>query len=83
MLDSSFFTDTLLIWPLADGGYEYGVLLYEEGQSAQIYVDRHGKALNQADGEIIAQHKENISDLLEKARRLWGLEQPELLRKGW
>ncbi|MDL2233446.1 hypothetical protein LJC63_07695, partial [Ruminococcaceae bacterium OttesenSCG-928-L11] len=69
--DDNLFTDALIIWPLASGGYEYGVLLYEESEGYQIYIDSQGNAVNRNDDEVIERHKDNIGTLLQRAEEMW------------
>lgn len=65
------YTDGLIIWPTIDGTYEYGLILYEGGNSYQIETDRDGNARNQEEQGIVENHAENVRILLEKARGIW------------
>lgn len=71
--NNNLFTDTLIIWPLLDGEYDIGALLYDDSGSYQIYIDAQGNALNNADNEVIKRHQENINILLKKAGDLWDI----------
>lgn len=68
-----FFTDSLIIWPKAFGGYDYGLILYEEDTQYQIYVDSSGKPLDSAYDEVVERHRENADLLFAKAENLWQL----------
>ena len=68
------FTDALIIWPKLFGGYEFGVLLYDDnGDGYCIYIDSDGNALSKDDEEVVSRHKENIEALLKKADEKWGI----------
>lgn len=69
--DNSPFTDSLIIWPLLDGSYEYGVLLYEGEDAYQIYIDMEEKPLESEYHDVIERHSDNIYILLQKADELW------------
>jgi len=71
--DENMFTDALIIWPLVTGGYEYGILLHDEDNSYQIYVDENGNALDDSCDVIIEQHRSNIDSLLDKASAVWNI----------
>ena len=71
------FTDALIIWPKAGGGYEYGALLYEDNTEYQIYINCDGTPRDAGDAEaaaVIERHADTIQTLLQKARSQWGLE---------
>lgn len=82
------FTDALIIWPLAGGGTEQGVILYEyevdeEGVSCtghQLYIDREGNYLPYGDAAedaanqaLLESRRETVQTLLDRARDIWGL----------
>ena len=86
--EDPLFTDTLIIWPLAGGGTEQGVILYEyeadeEGVSCaghQLYIDREGNYLpygdtaeDAANRALLEGRRETVQTLLERAREIWGL----------
>ena len=68
-----FFTDALIIWPMAGGGYELGVLLYdlENGSEYSVYIDSEGNALSKEDEDVVSQHRDNIQNLLLMADKRW------------
>jgi DNA modification methylase len=68
------YTDSLIIWPLLKGGYEYGVILYTDDTQYQIYIDKNGNAIDEEDENIVAEHSQSILTLLEKANTMWGIE---------
>lgn len=61
------YTDSLIVWPLLTGGYEYGVLLYDGGIQYQIYIDETGAAIHEDDQAIVSNYAQQIAALLEKA----------------
>lgn len=65
------YTNSLLIWPLITGGYEYGVLLYGDDVQYQIYVDQNGNAIYEEDRPMVSKYAQQISTLLEKANAKW------------
>ena len=72
--DGNFFTDALIIWPKAGGGYELGALLYDEdGSGYSVYIDAQGNALSKEDEEVVSRHRENIRDLMITANQRWGV----------
>ena len=46
--DGNQFTDALIIWPRENGGYDYGLLLYDGQTGYQIMADRRWHALDSA-----------------------------------
>ena len=54
------YTNSLIIWPLLTGGYEYGVLLYDA-------------AIHEDDQAIVSNYAQQIAALLEKANARWAL----------
>ncbi|MCD7856377.1 MAG: hypothetical protein LUG55_00945 [Clostridiales bacterium] len=71
--ENAMYTDALIIWPNANGSYEYGVLLYDDENEWNIYVDEYGQALDSQYDEVVEHHQENISLLFAKANERWGL----------
>ena len=70
--DENVFTDALIIWPELSGGYQFGVLLYDENAiEYAIYIDPAGKALSKKDEDLVSQHRDNIRDLLIMADKKW------------
>lgn len=67
------FTDALIIWPKVICGYNFGVLLYEDGMQYAIYIDSEGNALSKEDEDIVSKHSEIIRSLLMKADERWGI----------
>jgi hypothetical protein len=72
--DENPYTDSLIIWPLLKGGYEYGAILYIDNVQYQIYVDKNGNAINEEDDSIVSECSQSISTLLEKADTMWNIE---------
>ena len=68
------FTDGLIIWPKAFGGYEYGVMFREGNQWLQIYIRADGSAADPEDSEVAAHYQEKIAELLRRAEEMWDLE---------
>lgn len=68
------FTDFLIIWPKAFGGYEYGASVTIGNQGYQIYIKSDGTAVNPEDSEIAASCQDTINDLLNRAKKMWNLE---------
>ena len=72
--DDNPFTDALIVWPKLGGGYEFGVLLYDEdGTGYSVYIDPAGSALAKEDEDAVSRHGENIGNLLVKADEKWGV----------
>ena len=82
------FTDTLLIWPRMTGEPELGVILYEYDFQAggvnctgrQLYIMAAGEYLpyrdtaeDAANAQLLEEHRENVTRLLDRARTIWGL----------
>ena len=66
------FTDALIIWPKVSGGYNFGVLLYENDMEYAIYIDSEGNALSKEDENIVTRHSDSIRNLLMMADERWG-----------
>ena len=71
--EQDLFTDGLIIWPLRNGNYEYGVILEYEGIQHLIYIDEDGSAVFDEDREVAEASAERIMVLLEKAAERWNL----------
>ena len=71
--EDNVFTDALIIWPKISGGYDFGVLLYENDMEHAIYIDSEGNALSKEDEDIVSRHSDMIRDLLMKADKRWGI----------
>lgn len=65
--------DGLIIWPLFGGGYEYGILVEQDGIQYQIYLDSEGNPAQEANREIIQKCQDEIEILFAKARSMWNL----------
>ena len=72
--DGNPFTDFLIIWPKALGGYRYGASLTLEGENYQIYINSDGSAADPEYSEIVTRCQGTINILLERAEKMWGLE---------
>ena len=72
--DGNPFTDFIIIWPNAFGGYKYGASLTLEDESYQIYINRDGSAVDPELNEIAVRCQETINILLERAEKMWGLD---------
>ena len=71
--DGNPFTDALIIWPRAGGGYDYGLLLYEGENGYQIMVDSRGHALDSAFEPVVQAHAPSAAKLFGKAHAWWDL----------
>lgn len=72
--DDEIFTDGLIIWPKFFGGYEYGVILYENEEAFYIYINADGSAVDLEDSDVVVRHQKNIDALLQRAKEMWDLE---------
>lgn len=71
------FTDGLIIWPKALGGYEYGVMLNsreDDGSGYMFYIDAQGNAVDGEYQPVAEEYREVIDELLERAGSAWSLE---------
>lgn len=66
--DNNPFTDFLIVWPRASGGYVCGVSLTKGTQTYQIYINADGTAVHPEDGEITAACQDTIDDLLSRVK---------------
>lgn len=71
--DGNPFTDALIIWPLAGGRYDYGLLLYDEQNGYQVMVDSSGHALDGALEPVVQAHARSVAALFQKANARWNL----------
>ncbi len=71
--EGNVFTDALIIWPKVSGGYDYGVLLYENDMEYAIYIDSNGNALSKEDEDIVSRHSDSIRNLLMMADERWDI----------
>ena len=71
--DGNPFTDALIIWPRENGGYDYGLLLYDGQTGYQIMADRLGHALDSALEHVVQAHAPSVEVLLQKANAWWAL----------
>ena len=68
--------DSLLIWPNAGSGFEYGVILNDNGSTYQVYINPDGKtALYEDDQWLVDDHAAIIRQYLRKANAMWDLSQ--------
>ncbi|MGN0184735.1 MAG: hypothetical protein ACI4AL_06420 [Aristaeellaceae bacterium] len=75
------FTDGLIIWPKATGGYEYGVMLNsreDDGSGYMFYIDAAGNAVDGEYQPVAEACREVILELMQRAQDTWKLD--ELLR---
>lgn len=73
VIGDNFFTDTLIIWPKVFGGYEYGVILYDEGYEYLIFVDEYGNSLVPELKDVVEKHRDNVNLLFKKANEWFNL----------
>ena len=66
--------DGLIIWPLFGGGYEYGILVEQDGIQYQIYLDSEGNPVEESDRNIVQKCQDEIDILLAKAKSMWNLD---------
>lgn len=62
-----------IIWPKVSGGYDFGVLLYENDMEYAIYIDSNGNALSKEDKDIVSRHSDSIRNLLMMADERWDI----------
>ena len=72
----------MFIWPKLFSGADYGVTLYEETYSEQVFVDRDGKLLGgnhdmseqeeTALKELYEKHRDEVQDMFLAAADFWG-----------
>ncbi len=67
------FTDFLVVWPKAFGGFEYGVSITEDGTMYQIYIHEDGSAADPKDSGIIERNRDTVNTLLGRANEMWDL----------
>lgn len=66
--------DGLIIWPLFGGGYEYGILVEQDGIQYQIYLDSEGNPVEESDRDIVQKCQDEIDIILAKAKSMWNLD---------
>ena len=66
--------DGLIIWPLFGGGYEYGILVEQDGIQYQIYLDSEGNPVEESDRFVVQKCRDEIDLLFAKARSMWNLD---------
>lgn len=69
--------ESLIIWPLITGGYEYGFSIQKDGQPYEFYVDENMKPIDKDDSvaiEKVEEYKVELEELLSKAKEMWKLE---------
>ncbi|TCT21700.1 hypothetical protein EDD68_1104 [Melghiribacillus thermohalophilus] len=71
--------ESLIIWPLVFGGYEYGVRLQKDGKAYEIYVDQHLNPVKKDQGDnmakqIIEKYRADIETLFRKGNAIWELQ---------
>ncbi|KXG10854.1 hypothetical protein AT864_00722 [Anoxybacillus sp. P3H1B] len=70
--------ETLIIWPLIFGGYEYGFRLQKDGAAYEIYVDENMEPINKDDtvaAQKVEEYKVELEELFSKANEMWELEE--------
>ncbi|MGO4546775.1 hypothetical protein AB4Z29_18420 [Paenibacillus sp. 2TAB23] len=63
--------ELLIIWPLINGGYEYGMRFQKDGEAYEIYVDDNMQPVNKDDVQtvqLVQKYKSEIDELFERAR---------------
>ncbi|MCP3795520.1 MULTISPECIES: hypothetical protein [unclassified Paenibacillus] len=69
--------ETLIIWPLIDGSYEFGVRLQKDGIIYELSLDEQMQPVDQNDKQtniLIQELKPEITALYEKANSMWKLD---------
>lgn len=67
----------MIIWPLIEGGYEYGVRITKEDFAYEILMNEQMKPVdpnNKKAAMIIEEHQAAIKKLFEKANSVWNLQ---------
>lgn len=75
--DEDPFTDGLIIWPKALGGYEYGVMLNsreDDGSGYMFYIYAEGNAVDREYQPVAEAYREVICELMERAQNTWNLD---------
>ncbi|OBZ11506.1 hypothetical protein A7975_20685 [Bacillus sp. FJAT-26390] len=68
--------EALIIWPLINGGYEYGIRLQKDGVAHEIYVDENMNPIDKNDTDsvqLIEKYKAEANGLLARANEMWDL----------
>jgi hypothetical protein len=68
--------DGLIIWPLLNGGYEYGIRFQNGDEIFEILVDENMKPIDKDDkvaAQQVEKNKEEIERLISKANKMWQL----------
>ena len=82
LLNENDFGLSLFIWPQMFDGFEYGVAIYNFSNNIQILIEADGSYIPTEDGnteldeynaKLVDQYKEDITNLLEAANKLWNL----------
>jgi hypothetical protein len=66
-----FLTDSIIIWPVFGGGYQFGVQVFDDDYGYRFYIDSQGNAIDSNHDEIAERHNDTINNLLNKARAKW------------
>lgn len=70
--------DGLIIWPLLDGGYEYGIRLQKgNGEIYEILIDKSLNPINKADAvamKVLEENKKQVHELASRANEMWNIE---------
>ncbi|MWC27098.1 hypothetical protein [Paenibacillus sp. MMS18-CY102] len=68
--------EALIIWPLINGGYEFGFRLQKDGKAFEIYVDEHMNPIDTSDEnmvELVKKYKAEIDAMYARAEKVWDL----------
>lgn len=74
---SSEYKETLIIWPLMDGSYEYGIRVQKDGQVHELTLDEQLRPIDPNDSRIaslVADLEPQINALYKKATDMWDLQ---------
>lgn len=68
---------SLIIWPLINGGYEYGIRIQKGKEAYEFYLNEQLEPIdkdNKQAAKLVQEFKPEIAALFEKANSMWDLE---------
>ncbi|MNW45226.1 hypothetical protein D3C74_224850 [compost metagenome] len=68
--------NSLIIWPLINGGYEYGIRIQTRGEAYELYLNEQLEPINKDNkqaAQLVQEFKPEIAALFEKANSVWDL----------